>query len=112
MLTNTAPVATNAVYGDISGTELAAAHGYATGGNATTPTLSNASGTEKLVGTDAVFTATSDGMGPFRYAVLYSVTATNKDLIGWWDYGSSITLNNGETFTVHFDASNGILQLV
>jgi len=42
---------------------------------------------------------------------LYNDTATNKELIGWWDYGSAITLASGETFTVDFDATNGVLTL-
>lgn len=111
MLTNTAPVATNSIYSDISANDLATANGYTAGGIATTPTLSNASGTEKLVGTNAVVTATG-AVGPFRYAVLYDSTpASNKALIGWWDYGSSITMASGDTFTVAFDGTNGILQL-
>ena len=39
------------------------------------------------------------------------MTATYKPLIGWWDYGASMTLDDGETFTVDFDATNGVLQL-
>jgi hypothetical protein len=59
---------------------------------------------------DVVFTATGS-MGPFRYAVLHNDTATNDELIGWWDYGSSITLASGETFTVDFDPTNGVLTV-
>lgn len=111
MLTNTLPVATNSIYSDVSAGDLATANGYTNGGAATTPTLSNASGTEKLVGTNVSWTA-SGAVGPFRYAILYDSTpAANKSLIGWWDYGSSISLANGDTFTVSFDATNGILQL-
>jgi len=110
-LTNTAPVATNSIYSDISANDLSTANGYTNGGAATTPTLSNASGTEKLVGTNVTWTATG-AVGPFRYAVLYdSSPASNKALIGWWDYGSSISLANGDTFTVSFDGTNGIFQL-
>lgn len=111
MLTNTAPVATNSIYSDISAGDLATGNGYTNGGLATTPTLSNASGTEKLVGTNVTVTATG-AVGPFRYAVLYDSTpASNKSLIGWWDYGSSITMASGDTFTVTFDGTNGIAQL-
>jgi hypothetical protein len=111
LLTNTAPVATNSIYSDISATELATGAGYTTGGAAVTPTLSNAAGTEKLVGTNPTWTA-SASMGPFRYVVLYDSTpASNKALVGWWDYGSSITLLNTQTFTVTFDGTNGIFQI-
>ena len=45
--------------------------------------------------------------------VLYNDTPTSPadPLIGFWDYGSSVSLANGDTFTVDFDATNGVLQL-
>lgn len=108
-LTNTAP--TTAVT-QLSGiTQIAAGNGYTTGGNTATQSSSaQTTGTYKLVLADVVFTATG-AMGPFRYVVLYNDTATNKEVIGWYDYGSSITLANGETFTADFDATNGVLTL-
>ncbi len=111
MLTNTAPVSTNSVKADL--TEISAGNGYTAGGTATTITVSRSSGTTKAAGTDVVFTASGGTIGPFRYAVLYDdTTATPADpLVSWWDYGASITLNSGETFTVDFDATNGIWQL-
>lgn len=110
MLTNTAPVATNTQKTDL--TDISAGNGYTAGGTAATiSSSSQTSGTYKLVLADVVFTASGGSIGPFRYAVLYNDTATNKELIGWWDYGSSITLASGETFTVDFDATNGVLQL-
>lgn len=109
MLTNTAPVATNSVRADL--TEISAGNGYTAGGTATTITTSRSGGTFKATGTDVVFTATG-AIGPFRYAVLYNDTPTTPadPLIAWWDYGSAITMASGETFTVDFDATNGILQ--
>jgi hypothetical protein len=64
------------------------------------------SGTATLAGTDVVITATG-AVGPFQYVVLYNDTPTSPadPLIGYWDYGSAITLANGETFTVDFGAS-------
>lgn len=112
MLTNTAPVATNSVLADL--TEIAAGNGYSAGGTA--PTISSSaqsSGTYKLVLADVVFTASGGTIGAFRYAVLYNDTPTSPadPLIGWWDYGSAITLNDTETFTVDFSAANGVLQI-
>lgn len=110
MLTNTAPGATNAVKADI--TEIGAGNGYVAGGTAAASnTYAQTSGTAKLVANDVVFTASGGTIGPFRYAVLYNSTATNGELVGWWDYGSSITLNSGETFTVDLDQVNGVLTL-
>ena len=112
LLTNTAPVNTNSVKADL--TEISAGNGYTAGGTAVTITSSaQSAGTYKLVGNDVVFTASGGTIGPFRYAVLYNDTPTSPadPLIGWWDYGSSITLAAAETFTVDLDASNGILQI-
>jgi hypothetical protein len=110
MLTNVAPVAANAVKADL--TDIAAGNGYTAGGaQATANAYSQTAGTAKLTATDVVFTAAGGSFATFRYAVLYNDTATNKELIGWWDYGSAVTLTDGNTFTVDFDATTGVLTL-
>lgn len=110
MLCNTAPVNTNAVKADL--TEIGAGNGYTAGGTAATiSSSSQTSGTYKLVLADVVFTASGGSIGPFRYPVLYDDTATSDELIGFWDYGSSITLADGETFTWDADGTTGILTL-
>jgi hypothetical protein len=45
--------------------------------------------------------------------VLYNDTQTSpaKPLIGYWDYGSAVTMANGDTFTIDLDQTNGILQI-
>ncbi len=96
-LTNSAPVATNSVLADItqiSYTNLSSR-------NVTTTSSSQTGGTETLVLQDLVMTA-SGSVGPFRYVVLFDDTLAGDPLVGWWDYGSSITMANGETFTVDF----------
>lgn len=103
MLTNSAPVATNAVKADI--TEISAGNGYSAGGTATTISISETTGTTTVSGTEVVFTATG-AFGPFRYAVLYNDSAASKNLVAWWDYGSSISLSDGETFTVKFSSTS------
>lgn len=110
MLTNTAPVATNSVKANL--TEISAGSGYTAGGTATTISTSTSGGVAKVTGTDVVFTS-SGTIGPFRYVVLYNDTPTSPadPLIGYSDYGSSITLNNGETFTVDFDGTAGIFTV-
>ena len=101
-LSNTAPVATNTILSDI--TQISAGNGYTSGGSTTTITVSETTGTTTVSGTQVVFTASGGSIGPFRYVVLYNDTTTtpSKPLVAWWDYGSSITLADGETFTVKF----------
>jgi hypothetical protein len=103
-LSNTAPSAS----GDLVKTDLAEIanqNGY------TAPVdiqndLTEAGGTATLTGVDVVITA-SGAVGPFQYVVLYNDTPTSPadPLIGWWDYGSALTLATGETFTTDFGAS-------
>lgn len=104
-LTNTAPTATQTSLDTVTNHPApAAANGYSAGGTATTISISETAGTTTVSGTQVVFTATAGGIGPFRYAILYNDSATSPAdaLIGWWDYASSITLNDTETFTVKF----------
>lgn len=108
LLTNTAPSASNAVKADL--TEISSGNGYTAGGTqATQSSSAQTSGTYKLVLADVVFTASGGSIGPFRYAVLYNDTSTSDSLIGWWDYSSSVTLADGESFTTDFNATTGVL---
>jgi hypothetical protein len=112
-LSNTAPSASNTVFANI--TEIDAGNGYSAGGMALdTVTLSEASGTAKVTIADEVLTASGGSIGPFRYVVIYNDTPTSPadPLVAWYDYGSSITLANTETFTIDFDATNGLWQMV
>ncbi len=114
MLTLTAPTAANSVKADL--TEIAAGDGYtATGAACTFTSGAQTSGTFKLVLADpATWTATTGTFADFRYAVLYNDTPTSPadPLIGFWDYGSTVSLGAGETFTVDLDQTNGVLTLV
>lgn len=109
-LTNSAPnVATHTVLADI--TQLSTGGGY-TGGAGGGVALSGASytesgGTGTFIATDTVITASGGSIGPFRYAVLYNDTASSPAdaLIGYVDYGSSITLADTETFTLDYTTS-------
>lgn len=109
-LTNRAPVvATDATLTDA--TEISAGNGYTAGGNtAAVSSSTQTGGVYKLILTSpTTWTCSGATMGPFRYAVLYDSTTNN--LIGYWDYGSAVTLLLSETFTVSLDGSNGVFSV-
>lgn len=118
-LSNTAPnAATNEVLADI--TQIADGGGYTAGGYAlSTLTLSRASGVAKVDAADLTIEATGASIGPFQYLVLYAVADFSGEmpagpvnpLIAWYDYGSALTLADGESLTVDFDDANGIFTL-
>lgn len=110
VLSNAAPTATHGQKSQI--TEISAGNGYSAGGPAVTVSSSSqTSGTYKLVCADVTITAAGGNVGPFRTATLYDDAATNDEVVGSWDYGSSITLADGESITIDFDATNGVLTL-
>lgn len=106
-LTNNAPSASLDSYvADLA--EISAGNGYTAGGEDTQNAATTSSGTITVVGTDIVWTASGGTIGPFQYAVIYNDTPTSPSadpLIGWWDYGGAVTLQDGETFTLDFGAS-------
>ena len=110
MLSNTAPLASNAVKADI--TEISAGNGYSAGGTqATVASSAQSSGTYTLKLNDVTFTASGGSIATFRYAVLYNATPASGNLLGWYDYGTTITVTSGNSFTVDFDGTNGVLTI-
>lgn len=110
-LSNTAPnVATNAVKADLA--EITNQNGY-TAPVSTANTSGAASGTVTITGTNVTVTASGGSVGPFQYVVLYNDTPTSPadPLIAYWNYGSALTLNDGESLTVKFNngASSGTI---
>jgi len=109
-LTNSAPNAsTNTVLADITQISY-------TNCSARVPTITSSgasAGTYKLILADLTLTATGGTVGPFRYVVLYNDTPTSPadPLIAYWDYGSSITMADTDTFLLDFDGSGGVLTV-
>jgi hypothetical protein len=115
VLSNSAPTpGTNTVLADI--TQIASGNGYTTGGN----TLGTVTWTETGSGTgiwqwttaDSTWTASGGSIATFRYAVVYDDTPTSPadPLVGYLDYGSSVTITSGNTFTVDV-GGNGWFRL-
>lgn len=103
-LTNVAPnVATMSVKADLA--EIAAGNGYPAGGVDVQNAAFTSGGVITVIGvSELVVTANGGSVGPFRYAVLYDDMAAGKPLLGYWDYGDSITLKDGEPFTLNIDS--------
>jgi hypothetical protein len=106
-LTNTAPNATDATLSQI--TEIDYTNCSAR--DLTTTSSSQTSGTYSLVLQDLTLTATGGSVGAFRYIVIYNDTATNDELIGYYDIGSNITLADGESYLLDFSEAQTLLTL-
>jgi len=106
--TANAPVATNSILGNL--TQIA--YTNLSSRLCTTTSCTQTSGVLKLLIVDLVLTA-SGAVAAFQYVVLYNDTPTSPadPLIGWYDYGSALTLASGETFTIDFDGTNGVLTI-
>lgn len=103
-LSNAVPSASaDAVKADLA--EISAGNGYTAGGEDSQNTLAESTGTATVTGTKITWTASGGSIGPFQYVVLYNDTQTSPadPLVAWWDYGSALTLNSGETFTVKWN---------
>jgi hypothetical protein len=108
-LTNVAPSAANSVLADI--TQIA--YTNLSSRNLTISSSLQTGGLYKLLINDITLTSTGGSTGPFRYIVVYNDTPTSPadPLIGWVDYGSSITLGDGESILVDYDGTNGLLTI-
>lgn len=114
-LTNTAPASEATPPTGATGTNILANLTQITYTNLSSRVLTvtssaQSAGTYSLVASDLVLTA-SGAVGPFRYVYLYNDTPTSPadPLISYYDYGSSISLATGETFT--FDLGTEIFTL-
>jgi hypothetical protein len=58
-----------------------------------------------LTAVDFTITGAGGDIGPFRYVVVMNDSVAGKPLIGYCDYGASITLHDLEPFLTDFGAS-------
>lgn len=98
-----APVAGNSVLADltqISYTNLSSR-------NLTQTVHGQTSGTYTQLFSDLTLTASGGSVATFRYVVNYNNTPTSPadPLVGWYDYGSDLTLADGEQLLIDFTGS-------
>lgn len=110
-LTNSAPVVTNTILANI--TQISAGNGYTTGGaTIANVSVSETSGVATVDGDDVTFTASGGSIANWRYAVIYNDSATSPAdaLVGYVDNGSVVTIPDGETFTIRWNASGIVIN--
>lgn len=98
-LSNATPSASlDAVKTDLA--EITNENGY-TAPVDTQNTAAESTGTLTVTCTAVTITASGGTVGPFQYVVAYNDTPTSPadPLIGWWDRGSALTLQAGDSFT-------------
>jgi hypothetical protein len=105
--TANAPVAANTVLADL----VEIAYTNLSSRDVTTVSSGQTAGTYKLVLDDLTLTVSGGAVAAFQYIVLYNNTATGKELIGFYDYGSSVTLADGDQFILDFSPTNGVIQI-
>lgn len=106
-LTNTAHEAAWDTLSDLT----QVAYTYCSSRVLTVSSSAQTAGTYKLVLADLTLTASGGELGPFRYVYIYDDSATNDDLIAYYDYGESITIHDGENLNLDFNATDGVLQI-
>ncbi len=104
MLTNEQPLVGDTVKGDMAEISMVNETNHGAGGADIENDYTEAAGQGTLTGVDKVFEASGGTVGPFQFVVIYNTNA-GVYLVCWFDYGSAITLQDGETFTVDFGAS-------
>ena len=134
-LSDTAVTAATGRYNQV--TEIAATGGYVTGGFVVKVTNTmHTSGTYRLHIQDEVITASGAAIPQFRYVILYNAAQTTPEpaqagttplprsttagqigwaspfaVVGYYDYGSEVNIPDGNTFTIDFDATNGVFSV-
>jgi len=106
-LTNTAHTASWSKLSDL--TEVS--YTYCSDRKITVTSSAQASGTYKLVLSDLTLTASGGSVGAFRYIYIYDDNSSDDSLCWYYDYGSSITLNDTDTFSLKFDGTNGVITI-
>lgn len=93
-LTNEAPRSSMVRKSDLP--EIKGGAGYIPGGARVSPQY--AEGVLRI--NSAEWTCSGGQLGPFRYAVLYNASAKDEPLIGSWDSGREVTLEEGDDFSL------------
>ena len=70
-------------------------------------TSSQSGGTYTQLFADLELSASGGAAAAFRYVVIYNDTPTSPadPLVGWYDYGSDLTLADGESLNIDFTTS-------